>query len=78
MHIKCLWKLEEDYNSGFEILLNDSSLLIGRLKVSSEKFLLSLQQFLFLQHTPWDPCIKPVSAAMLKKKPHQKLNQTKN
>lgn len=55
MHVKCLWKLGEDYNSGLEILLNDSSLLIGLLKVSSEKNLLCLLNSLFLQHTPWDP-----------------------
>lgn len=64
MRIKCLWKLEEDYNSGFEILMNDSSLLIGPLKFSFEKFPLSLISSMFLQCALGIPT-KPVSAAVL-------------
>lgn len=55
MRIKCLWKLAEDCNSGFEILVNDSSLLIGPLKFSSEKFPLHLISSMLLQCAPWDP-----------------------
>lgn len=47
MHVKCLWKLEEDYHSEFELLPNNSSFLIGFLKVSPEKLLLCLLNSFF-------------------------------
>lgn len=45
MHVKCLWKLEEDYNSEFELLSNNISFIIGLLKVSPEKLLCFLHSF---------------------------------
>lgn len=42
-------EIKEDYSSGFEILVNDSSLLIGPLKFSLEKLSLSLISSMFLQ-----------------------------
>lgn len=62
MRIKCLWKLEKDYNSGCEILVSDSSFLIGPLKFSPEKLPLSLISSMFLQCAPWDPCQACVSS----------------
>lgn len=60
MRIKCLWKLEEDYNSGFEIVVNDSSLLIGPLKnVPSDSS--AVHFFSVFLGIP----TKPVSAAVL-------------
>lgn len=76
MHIKCLWKLEEDYSSGFEILVNDSSLLIGPLKFSSEKCPLSLISSTFLQCVPWDPyqaCVSSCASQGVAQK-NSKLN----
>lgn len=71
MCIKCLWKLEEEYNSGFEILVNDSSLLIGPLK----NILLVSSAVCFFSVFLGIPT-KPVSAAVLHrvllKKPQNK------
>lgn len=55
-------EIKEDYSSGFEILVNDSSLLIGPLKFSPEKLSLSLISSMFLQCAPWDPCQTCVSS----------------
>lgn len=55
-------EIKEDYNSGFEILVNDSSLLIGPLKFGPEKLPLSLISSMFLQCAPWDSCQACVSS----------------